>query len=148
MKLDPTQQRRADIETAAGRAYVVRYVVTQIDRAGNRALALAMQGRYTHDTPEAAAAELAAITANNSPAALASVFGDVSRLAVRAVVCYPGHHDPIGRYFDADAEAAPLDPDAPPVPAGCRPRAGVEFGCGNAACPDCYERDSPRGGVR
>lgn len=32
-----------------------------------------------------------------------------------------------------------LDQDAPPVPDGLRPRDGVEFGCGNPTCTDCYE---------
>ena len=32
-----------------------------------------------------------------------------------------------------------LDDDAPPVPAGLRPRDGVTMGCGKATCTDCYE---------
>lgn len=32
-----------------------------------------------------------------------------------------------------------LDPDAPDVPKGLRPRVGVEYGCGDPACRDCYE---------
>ena len=32
-----------------------------------------------------------------------------------------------------------LDPDAPPVPPGLRPRPGVEYGCGRRECRDCYE---------
>ena len=31
------------------------------------------------------------------------------------------------------------DPDAPTVPAGLRPRMGVEFGCGVDTCVTCYE---------
>lgn len=34
---------------------------------------------------------------------------------------------------------AQLDPDAPPVPAGLRPKFGVEYGCGSADCTQCYE---------
>jgi hypothetical protein len=40
-----------------------------------------------------------------------------------------------------------LDPDAPPVPPGLRPRAGVEYGCGEGDCGDCYEpteEENPR----
>jgi hypothetical protein len=35
-----------------------------------------------------------------------------------------------------------LQPDAPPVPAGLRPREGVERGCGRVTCADCYEIDT------
>jgi len=115
LPLDHTQQARADLETAAGRSYVVRYVVTYINRDHMRALAHAMQGRRTFETPEAAAAWIEAARANNSPAALAPVYGDVDRLAVRAVACYPGHHDPIAMYFDDDRAAARTTPAAEPV---------------------------------
>lgn len=36
-----------------------------------------------------------------------------------------------------------LDPDAPEVPQGQRPRVGIEYGCGDGACPVCYELDEP-----
>lgn len=32
-----------------------------------------------------------------------------------------------------------LDQDAPEVPKGLRPRPGVEYGCGQKKCRDCYE---------
>jgi hypothetical protein len=32
-----------------------------------------------------------------------------------------------------------LDEDAPPVPPGLTPRDGVEYGCGEVVCRDCYE---------
>ena len=32
-----------------------------------------------------------------------------------------------------------LDQDAPEVPEGLRPKRGVEYGCGQADCEDCYE---------
>lgn len=32
-----------------------------------------------------------------------------------------------------------LDPDAPLVPKGMRPCVGVEYGCGDPLCRDCYE---------
>jgi hypothetical protein len=34
-----------------------------------------------------------------------------------------------------------LDNDASTVPQGKRPRQGVEYGCGNRFCHDCYEDD-------
>lgn len=32
-----------------------------------------------------------------------------------------------------------LDLEAPPVPAGLRPKPGVEIGCGEKSCRICYE---------
>ena len=32
-----------------------------------------------------------------------------------------------------------LDEDAPPMPKGLRPKEGVEYGCGELTCSDCYE---------
>lgn len=40
---------------------------------------------------------------------------------------------------DCEHRAGRLDPDAPPVPPGLRARPGVEYGCGQASCTDCYE---------
>jgi hypothetical protein len=37
-----------------------------------------------------------------------------------------------------------LHDDAPPVPHGLRPKIGVEYGCGDATCTDCYEDDPLR----
>lgn len=34
-----------------------------------------------------------------------------------------------------------MDPDAPAIPDGLRPRPGVFFGCGEADCRYCYELD-------
>lgn len=34
-----------------------------------------------------------------------------------------------------------LDPDAPEVPPGLRPRDGVFMGCGDPECRECYETD-------
>jgi hypothetical protein len=36
-----------------------------------------------------------------------------------------------------------LDPDAPPVPPGMRPRSGVNVGCGRPDCSDCYMPNMP-----
>lgn len=41
---------------------------------------------------------------------------------------------------DEDRRRFPeLHEDAPPVPNGLKPRAGVEYGCGKHACMKCYE---------
>lgn len=32
-----------------------------------------------------------------------------------------------------------LHPDAPAVPKGLQPRPGVEYGCGDPKCRDCYQ---------
>jgi hypothetical protein len=37
------------------------------------------------------------------------------------------------------AKHQPLDPDAPAPPPGLRPRPGVEYGCGDPDCSQCYE---------
>lgn len=39
---------------------------------------------------------------------------------------------------------AEIAADAPPVPAGMARRWGVEVGCGNADCKDCYEARQTR----
>jgi hypothetical protein len=54
-------------------------------------------------------------------------------------------HNAVLEAWDAEQAEANLDPDAPPVPPGLRPRPGVEYGCGVATCTDCYE---PTGGAR
>lgn len=73
---------------------VTRWVITRIDRNGDRILAEPRQGRYTYATEEEAQATLDAMRANSSADTLRSVFGDVSRMAVRPCPCYPGHFDP------------------------------------------------------
>jgi hypothetical protein len=80
----------------------IRYVVTYINKDGVRELAHAMQGRHTYETPEAAQAWIDAATQNNSADTLRSVYGNVSKLAVRPCHCWPVHFDPIGRYFDTE----------------------------------------------
>jgi hypothetical protein len=76
----------------------IRYVITHVNKDGTRTLAQPMQGRHTHATPENAQREIDAIMANNSDSTLRSVFG--LPLEVRAVECWPAHHDPKTRYFD------------------------------------------------
>jgi hypothetical protein len=40
-------------------------------------------------------------------------------------------------------EIRELDPDAPTPPAGLQPKPGVEYGCGDPQCADCYEPATP-----
>ena len=42
-----------------------------------------------------------------------------------------------------DTRYPQLDPDAPLVPVGLAPRPGVEYGCGEATCADCYTAACP-----
>ncbi len=99
-KLDRSQQECFDRTPGA----VVRFVVTYINRDGLRALAHAQQGRCTHETPEAAQEWINLATKVNTDEQLRPVYGDTTKLQVRAAACYPGHHDPVGCYFDDDAE--------------------------------------------
>lgn len=41
--------------------------------------------------------------------------------------------------FDPNATFPQLHRDAPAVPQGMAPKEGVEYGCGDAACSECYE---------
>lgn len=83
--------------------YVIRYVVTHINRDGRRTLCGPAQGRLTRATPDEAEKNLADMMANNRMDGdrLAGVYG--LPLEVRPVKCYPGHFDPQTVWFD-DAE--------------------------------------------
>ena len=105
LKLDRSQAARAAIETEAGRTFEVRFVVTHRDGQGNRVLTSAVQGRFTFENEDDAQASVDAIGEHNSIGRLESVFGpSVSEFQVRAVACYPGHHDPLSAFFDSDEE--------------------------------------------
>lgn len=78
---------------------VTRYVVTIVDKTGTRTLAFAAQGRNTYATPELAQAWIEACKANNHPESLKRFFAYPESLEVRPVECYPGHFDPMTRYF-------------------------------------------------
>jgi hypothetical protein len=56
------------------------------------------------------------------------------------------HVDPLYRKMTAaERRAYPqLLPEAPPPPAGTRPRDGVEMGCGKDDCTDCYEPEGSK----
>lgn len=86
--------------SGGGNNHVMRWVITKVNKDGDRVLADPAQGRFTYATQQEAQARLDAITSspNNSADTLRDVFGDVSTLAVRCVPCHPRHFDPIGIY--------------------------------------------------
>lgn len=86
-----------------GRPYVMRYAVTHRNRDGMRTFAGPAQGRFTYATDEEARAQLRALKDNNTRERLAEVYPDPDSLAVRLCRCWPGHHDPLGVWFDDDA---------------------------------------------
>lgn len=82
---------------------VVRYVVTYRQPDGMRTLAFPAQGRYTHDTFEAARADLEMTFGLGNPNGadrIRSIWGADPRFEVRPCECWPGHFDPCGVYFD------------------------------------------------
>lgn len=81
---------------------VTRYVLTYVNREGQRTLMLPAQGRRTFATAAEAQAYLSAIlnTETNSAETLRSVWGDNPRCEVRPVECWPVHHDPKAVWFD------------------------------------------------
>lgn len=83
---------------------VTRYVVTHVNTKDMRCMTFAHQGRNTHATQAEAQEHLDAVlntgvNRNDIP----GVFGaqSVGTFEVRPVECYPGHFDPITRYFEA-----------------------------------------------
>ena len=79
---------------------VVRYVTTYVNKEGLRTLTAAAQGRNTFDTRKEAEAHLDVMLANNGESKLRQLFGDDPRFEVRECLCWPGHFDPKGCYFD------------------------------------------------
>jgi hypothetical protein len=79
------------------REYVVRYVITHLDKHGDRVLADAQQGRNTYATAQEAEKAIEQRMRNNSLDTLKSVYG--LPLEVRSCRCYPVHFDPMQRYF-------------------------------------------------
>lgn len=75
---------------------VIRYVPTVIGRRGERTLLLAAQGRNTWPTPEEAQRWLDTLLQVNSTERLRTIYGPHApgSFEVRAVECWPGHHDP------------------------------------------------------
>jgi hypothetical protein len=87
--------------------YPVRFVVTHIvqsgARTGLRVMTFPQQGRNTYDTAEEAQSWIEAARKNNSASTMA-MYGVPDTLEVRAVQCYPGHHDPVRSVFDDKEE--------------------------------------------
>lgn len=80
--------------------HVIRFVVTHVNKDGDRVLAHAAQGRNTYATETEAQAWITAARANNHPDTLKGVYPDPDSLAVRLCECWPVHFDPKGIYFD------------------------------------------------
>lgn len=81
----------------------MRFVITKVDKAGLRVLAVGNQGRNHHDTRKSAEMALKAMLSNNSEDTLKSVFGDLSKMKVLEVECYD-HGDAIGTVYGFDGE--------------------------------------------
>jgi hypothetical protein len=77
---------------------VTRYVITHLDKNGQRTLIDAAQGRYTYATMDEAQRLLDAIMTVNSIQRIQSLFG--LPLEVRACPCWPNHFDPKRVYFE------------------------------------------------
>jgi len=82
---------------------VTRYVLTCVWNPGEgRQLFEAMQGRFTHGEREACEERRASFLENGS---LASHYPHAAEtLEVRPVQCWPGHFDPITRWFESPEE--------------------------------------------
>jgi len=82
--------------------YVTRFVPTYIGRDGLRTLLRAQQGRETFSTVEEAQDWLQALLSNTTPDTIRSIWGNdsIDSFEVRECLCWPGHFDPIGIYFD------------------------------------------------
>jgi hypothetical protein len=86
----------------AAERHVVRFVATHIGRDGMRTITGPTNGRYMQPTPGDAQRIVDLIQRQHSREKLVELFGAqvVDTFAVRAVACWPGHHDPIGVYFE------------------------------------------------
>jgi len=81
---------------------VTRFVVTHVNTHNMRSMTFAHQGRNTHATREEAEANMAAVLNGANGNDIPGVYGaqSVDTFEVRPVECYPGHFDPITRYFE------------------------------------------------
>lgn len=85
--------------------HIIRYVVTHIDEDGMRTLCGPAQGRLTNAAPEEAQVLLDNIIKNNRlemNGRIGGVYG--LPLEVRPVKCYPGHFDPMQKFFYDDED--------------------------------------------
>lgn len=79
---------------------VVRYVVTYIEESTGLRRVLKQQGRLTYTTAEEARKAKAAILENNPAKLLHEVYGREPLFAVRPVLCWLGHFDPVSLYVE------------------------------------------------
>ena len=80
---------------------VLRYVPTYVNRDGMRTLMCGAQGRNTWASAAGAQGWLDAVLQENSDDQLESLWGTAPRFEVRPCVCWAGHFDPVGVWFDA-----------------------------------------------
>ena len=90
---------------------IIRYVVTHINREGDRVMsAPARQSRYTHASEAEARQEIQGMLANSSRDTLIQVFGEqaMDTFEVRAVPCWRMKDgtlgDPKTSYFPTEAD--------------------------------------------
>jgi hypothetical protein len=79
---------------------VMRFAATWVNAEGMRTLMCPAQGRFTYPTPGEAQYWIDAVTTRNSTKKIAQIWSADPRFEVRPVWCWPGHHDPVGVYFD------------------------------------------------
>lgn len=81
---------------------VIRFVVTHIDRNGERTLTNARQGRYTFSSREECQKAVVAISKNNPKDKISQIFGEqaVGTFECKPVQCYSAlNHDPKTCWF-------------------------------------------------
>jgi len=79
---------------------VMRWVITHLNKDGDRVIATAAQGRNTFETREECEEFKDAILSNNSKETLREIYG--FPLESRETPCYPGHFDPMQIWFDVE----------------------------------------------
>ena len=79
----------------------IRYVLTTINKAGNRVMFQPAQGRHTY-SKEGAQVHLNELLYNNTPERLEEIFGKqaMGEFQVTPVDCYEGHNDPKRTVFE------------------------------------------------
>lgn len=79
---------------------VKRWVLTHLDKFGDRVVMSPVQGRYTYETREEAQVRLDNMLKNTSGDTLLQVFGKKPDFRVDCVSCWAGHFDPVGIYVN------------------------------------------------
>lgn len=80
--------------------HVIRYVPTHINKEGYRTLILPQQGRYTFATQEEAQTWIDTMRSSFDKETMEVAYCSPDTMEVRPCECWPGHFDPMRRYFD------------------------------------------------